>query len=150
MKLQREATVSRKWDWINAARNTITKYQKFLEEFRFEFCKDEPSVEMLLEELTFTTSCAYCFLSKVHCHCCIQRYIQCTPKKEETYNPSCLKFSSYRSVLNYERHFREESIYDIIDTRIHFHEKVIEFLMGMPEYATDDYIFDRIKQLELE
>ena len=150
MKLQREETVSRKWDWINAARNTITKYQTFLEEFRSELCKDESSTIDLIDPLVTTSSCAYCILCERECHRCIQTYIKSIPDEAIKPNLSCQKFSTYTIILRYYNYFRESSIYDIIDARIQFHEKVIEFLMGMPEYATDDYIFDKIKQLELK
>ena len=95
-------------------------------------------------------SCSYCSLCHKTCDNCIQHYIQNATKTKKRYFNYCLKFTSYDKIILYYEGRREESIYDIIDTRIQFHERVIEFLMGMPEYATDDYIFDRIKQLELE
>ena len=39
---------------------------------------------------------------------------------------------------------------ELVQRRIEFHQAVIDFLMGVPDYATDAYIFEKIANLKLE
>ena len=144
-------TVSRKWDWISAARKTIAMYEELLD------LPDYRSPEMFLENNTTKRACAYCKATHeraisshevVRCQGCIQFYIHNAAPEGPFAWCRCIRFSSYRNVARELQRMKPNP--DAILARIEFHQRIIEFLMGVPEYATDAYIFEKIANLELE
>ena len=144
-------TVSRKWDWINAARKTIVMYE------RLRYLIDRREWESFLEENTTKRTCAYCKATIENnesgwqftdCNYCVQFYIKNKDPQGRNEWSKCIRFRSYRNVE--KEILRMNPNLDVIVERIAFHEEVIRFLMDVPDYATDAYIFEKIANLELE
>ena len=138
-------TVSRKWDWINAARETIKKYQEVR---KADNCKEA------LMLMLFSKICNYCACTTnldtpyFTCHGCIQNYITNTNPKKASNCFSCTRFSTYIDLdISYNGGTKLKYA---LENRIRFHEEVIRFLMDIPDYATDAYIFEKIANLELK